>query len=46
MKEEKFLHSRSFGISEGNIIGIKKQTNTEYTPNCNCRKENFPSERL
>ena len=32
----------SFGISEGNIIGRKKK-NTEYKPNCNCGKENFPA---
>ena len=35
----------SFGISEGNTTGEKKKTNkqTEYKPNCNCGKENFPA---
>ena len=42
----------SFGISEGNIARREKKKknkkkqkkkNTEYTPNCNYRKENFPA---
>ena len=53
LKEEKFPHSRkpltgrsvgSFGISESNITGRKKNT-TEYMPNCNCVKE-LSRERL
>jgi len=32
----------SFTISEGNITGRKKKS-TEYTPNHNCGKENFPT---
>ena len=54
MKQENFPHSRkpshrgsvgSFGISEGHITGRKKtkQKPSEYIPNHNCRKKNFPA---
>ena len=51
MKEEKFPHSRKFFHRRvcGEFWNLRRQhnweekKNTEYKPNCNCGKENFPA---